>query len=49
MAKILEYRELPLADLLVDKGQLRTQDAVASGIIVERLRTQGPMEAPKAS
>ena len=26
MAKILEYRELPLSALLVDKGQVRTQD-----------------------
>ena len=38
MAKILEYRELPLADLLIDKGQVRTRnvdkevDALAESI-----------------
>jgi len=26
MAKLLEYRELPLADLLIDKGQVRTRN-----------------------
>ncbi|MCY4344516.1 MAG: hypothetical protein OXE83_13200 [Gammaproteobacteria bacterium] len=26
MATLLEYRELPLADLLIDKGQVRTRN-----------------------
>ena len=26
MAKLLEYRELALADLLIDKGQVRTRN-----------------------
>ena len=42
MAKILEYRELLLADLLVDKGQVRTQDVDKEiDQLAESIRRQG--------
>ena len=45
MAKILEYRELPLSDLIVDAGQVRTQD-VDKGIdqLAESIRRQGLLQ-----
>ena len=45
MAKILEYRELPLADLLVDKGQVRTQDVDKEvDQLAESIRRQGLLQ-----
>ena len=45
MAKILEYRELLLADLLVDKGQVRTQNVDKEiDQLAESIRSQGLLQ-----
>ena len=45
MAKILEYRELPLSALLVDKGQVRTQDLDKEiDKLAESIRRQGLLQ-----
>ena len=46
MAKILEYRELLLADLLVDKGQVRTQNVDKEiDQLAESIRSQGLLQS----
>ena len=45
MAKILEYRELPLADLLIDKGQVRTRNVDKEvDALAESIRRQGLLQ-----
>ena len=45
MAKLLEYRELPLADLLIDKGQVRTRNVDKEvDALAESIRRQGLLQ-----
>jgi len=45
MAKLLEYRELPLADLLIDKGQVRTCNVDKEvDALAESIRRQGLLQ-----
>ena len=45
MAKLLEYRELPLADLLIDRGQVRTRNVDKEvDALAESIRRQGLLQ-----
>ena len=45
MAKLLEYRELPLADLLIDRGQVRTRNVDREvDALAESIRRQGLLQ-----
>ena len=45
MSKVLEYRELPLADLLIDKGQVRTRNVDKEvDALAESIRRQGLLQ-----